>query len=102
MMATRLINTKSVLNYDNQAKEIERQESLKKMLSKGRIRAEQYSMLGKSLSGFSEKSVMSSTKSKDKLLAGHLSPLRKSLNNNLEQQMSSTRRSHTRNTVFHS
>ena len=39
------------------------------MISKGRLRTEKYSMLGKSSSNFSEKSVMSSaTKSRDKVI----------------------------------
>ena len=46
------------------------------MISRGNIRAEGYSMLGKSQSNFSEISVMSTTKQKDKLIAGgRLSPL---------------------------
>lgn len=73
------------------------------MLSKGRLRAEQYSMLGKSQSNFSEKSVMSSgSKRKDGLVSGHLSPLRKTIHHSIERSMSSTKRSGRNRNVFKS
>ena len=47
-MAKKLIDTKSVVNYDDQAKHAQRCSNLKKMISRGQIRADGYSMLGKS------------------------------------------------------
>jgi hypothetical protein len=53
-------------------------------------------MLGKSQSNFSEKSVMSSGgRRKDGLVAGHLSPLRKTLNQSIDRSMSSRKKSAT-------
>ena len=46
------------------------------MISRGHIRAEGYSMLGKSQSNFSEMSVMSSGKKKSKMFTGgRLTPI---------------------------
>jgi hypothetical protein len=48
IIAKKLIDTKSVVNYDDHAKHARHSQKLKKMLSRGKIRAENYSMLGKS------------------------------------------------------
>lgn len=45
------------------------------MISRGKMRAEGYSMLGKSQTNFSELSVMSSAKKKSKMFSGRLSPI---------------------------
>ena len=48
IIAKKLIDTKSVVNYDDHAKHARHSQKLKSMLSRGKIRAENYSMLGKS------------------------------------------------------
>lgn len=76
ILAKKLIDTKSVVNYDEHSRHAEKASKLRKMLSRGRIRAEQYSMLGKSQSNFSELSVMSSTQKKSKMFTGgRLTPI---------------------------
>jgi hypothetical protein len=47
-MAKKLIDTTSVVNYDDQTRHAEKCSKLKKMISRGQIRADGYSMLGKS------------------------------------------------------
>ena len=75
-MAKKLIDTKSVVNYDDQAKHAQKCSNLKNMISRGKIRADGYSMLGKSQSNFSELSVMSSNKKKSKVFTGgRLTPI---------------------------
>lgn len=61
------------------------------MLAKGKIRAEHYSMLGKSLSEFSERSVLSSIVKRDRLLSGKKSPSVHSMSNG-SPQMKTTKR----------
>lgn len=53
MMAKKLIDTKSVINYDELTKHNQFHNEMKNRIKKGAIRAEGYSMLGKSHSNFS-------------------------------------------------
>jgi hypothetical protein len=77
ILAKKLIDTKSVVNYDDHAKHAENTQKLKKMISSGNLRAEQYSMLGKSPSNSLEMSVFSNRNNKSKMLSsrGRLTPI---------------------------
>jgi hypothetical protein len=99
-MAKKLIDTKSVVNYDDHTKHAENSQKLKKMISRGNLRAEQYSMLGKSQSNFSEMSVMSTSKQKSKInyKAGRLTPIGSYKSGNKSSERSKSRQ----NNVFKS
>jgi hypothetical protein len=76
-LAKKLIETKSVVNYDDHTRHSESAQKLKKMISRGDIRAEQYSMLGKSQSNFGEMSILSNSRNKSKAFnsGGRLTPI---------------------------
>ena len=54
---------------------------MKKMLKKGKLRADNYSMLGKSMSDFSQQSVLSSSKKKDRVFGHGISPTNRNMLN---------------------
>jgi len=81
IMAKKLIDTKAVISFDEQMRHTRKQYELRRMISRGKLRAEHYSMLGKTGRSYSNRSVMSSdTKAKDTMItSGRLSPHEQSL-----------------------
>lgn len=62
-MANKLINTKSVISYDRHMQEFQKNSNLKSMISRGGLRAEQFSMLSRSQAGQNDRSINSARSS---------------------------------------